>query len=314
MRLSDGYGSTSILMNINPFIRGSLKDVQEFKPGIVLLVGNGAIKGDTWKPVNDTKAEFARGVFTVETSKGIFKEVRERSDPYIKFINEEFFLANLGYVTKTYRARLGDPGLKPELREELEKGLKGFLEGRKDLERRYHEQQASFSLKELPVEVIKYLNELKNKKIGIITTNWDSTIESIETKYPFSTQILYVHGICSEAGSIVLPVEMVLDIDKTTHVGNALRAVHHQAICWVEKCEHLIVWGSALHTYDAELASILMNAVSTQSKKNNPHLTIINPDAEARNRAAGLFHFETRPLTVLDRLSTSTLLNTKKVD
>jgi hypothetical protein len=252
----------------------------------VLIVGNGAVNGG-WSPLahalgcptvtdGDTIAAFLAGYsFTYRDIKnrlliGIGEEPTQAKATYDKFKEELYMLAMV--------------------REQVGNAFdSAFLRGK-------------ITLNEC--EPIKLL--LANPiEIGVINTNWDRLLWS----QPIPN-IIQLHGMSPFPQSLIFPSELGTDehifdlarsaIDNQEALGvvaqmtghyrgtmkSALRNAHGIAAQWLREATEIIVWGSALNAYDAELLTLLKEWSIEKPKHQEGCVTIINPNALHRERAA----------------------------
>lgn len=240
---------------------------ESFKPQVLLLVGNGAIEGRTWEPVAKAKQSFVENFFVKNPC---------RKDSHQTFLDDALFLAQISFLSRM--CRISSDAESREMLDKLDYTRKVLCEN-------YNNILDELRLRELP-KVLQTLID-NNDNIGIITTNWEPTIENRKlSKYP----LIYLHGNIKDFNSMILPTETVNDHD-------SLNNAHKKAIDWLENARHLIVWGVGFHEYDAELATIFM----CEPKMERRALTIVNPDPKAQARAIALCHITADHMTVLAR-------------
>ena len=150
-----------------------------------------------------------------------------------------------------------------------------------------------------------------SEHVGVITTNWDSLIWS-EGRFK---NVIQLHGISSNPDSLIFPSELGTDDDIFELVANLalegknetlksalskiaghfrgkdayfLKECHKLAVSWLHGAKEIVIWGLALHPYDAELLTVIQSVQAPGRDHPIERVTIINPDVSDRERA-GLF-------------------------
>ena len=67
-----------------------------------------------------------------------------------------------------------------------------------------------------------------------------------------------------------------------------LQKAHRLAVTWLKNAQEIMVWGLALHPYDAELLTVIQGTQGPEKTHRLTQVTIINPNESDRDRA-GLF-------------------------
>jgi hypothetical protein len=151
------------------------------------------------------------------------------------------------------------------------------------------------------------LASVAHADIGVITTNWDPCFWKSE-RFP---NVVQLHGLAGEAESIVLPGEFTSDealaeiLDNHGFViedDNVRTQVHRMfrgdfrrpltaaldtAEFWLARAQTIVVWGLALHPYDAEVCRLLWRFRT--SGKHPIHVIAINPSETDRSMCRFLF-------------------------
>lgn len=124
---------------------------------------------------------------------------------------------------------------------------------------------------------------LKEKSFGIITTNWDTTVDDIvreEIKrigIHSLNPVFHIHGYTGDFQNLYLPSEMTDETYRSREESFKIGVNHSKAIEFLEKSNHMIIYGLSLDPLDAELAQILTAACYSEHLK---EITIINLDVE----------------------------------
>jgi hypothetical protein len=277
-------------------------------PKVVFLVGNGAVRNgdgplDSFLKSNNS---FLR-----------FSTTKER-DLYYKEGRSASVLSCAAFIYRAFTTNVLDPRSPPlTVNTPNVRGLKDFKRSRISLAR-------SFKAAKIKNEIgIKPLRPDLNKIIydestGVITTNWDELLWDDKG----IKNLIQIHGRCSIPSSLILPMELTVDelaygrlrklakylltlnggspptaviakdlnervtfCARPKKIRTELRDTHQLAISWLENAEHLIVWGTALHPYDAEWASLIgiSQHDGIPAKK---RVTIINPSKTDRDKIA----------------------------
>lgn len=263
-----------IKKNISLFENGA----ENCTPEIVLLVGNGAIEGNSWEPVKKTKESY---------SQNFFLKFPDRKNIYTSFTNfdDAFFLAKLAFHKRTCSIRLRKNRSDADAIQTIE----DIEKTRIVLGKNYQEIIGQLNLRSLPNKINNWLKEyVQKKEVGIITTNWEPSIKKLELP------TIFLHGKVTAPTSILLPTEISHDFNDEVHLPANLKTMN-----WLEKAKHLIIWGVAFHEYDVEVSNVLM--ISEPEENHTRTLTIINPSLLERNRAIALAHLQKAPLILIER-------------
>lgn len=143
--------------------------------------------------------------------------------------------------------------------------------------------------------------------IGVITTNWDACFWHSER----FKNVVQLHGLAGEPESIVLPGEFTSDEELAEILDNhgfvieddnvrtqvqrmfrgdfrrPLTAALHTADSWLSRAQTIVVWGLALHPYDAEVCRLLWHF---RTSNNHPiRVVAINPSETDRSMCRFLF-------------------------
>lgn len=143
--------------------------------------------------------------------------------------------------------------------------------------------------------------------IGVITTNWDACLWQSER----FENVVQLHGLAGEPESIVLPGEFTSDEELAEILDNhgfvieddnvrtqvqrmfrgdylrPLTAALHTASSWLDRAHTIVVWGLALHPYDAEVCKLLWHF---RNASDHPiHVVAINPSETDRSMCRFLF-------------------------
>jgi hypothetical protein len=147
--------------------------------------------------------------------------------------------------------------------------------------------------------------------IGVITTNLDACFWQSDR----FRNVVQLHGLAGEPESIVLPGEFTSDEELAEILDNQglvieddnvrtqvqrmfrgnfrrpLTAALHTADSWLAHAQTIIVWGLALHPYDAEVCKLLWHFRT--SSNHLKHVIAINPSEPDRCMCRNLFpqHF-----------------------
>lgn len=141
---------------------------------------------------------------------------------------------------------------------------------------------------------------------GIITTNWDGLL----WLQPGLKNVIQLHGLASHPDSLIFPSELstdehILELAKKVaksedtiaavnwieghyrgEFAATLKAAHELAIDWLAGAEEVMVWGLAVHPYDAELLSVLSSWARSREKRERSSVILVNPNRDHRDRLA----------------------------
>jgi hypothetical protein len=142
----------------------------------------------------------------------------------------------------------------------------------------------------------KILAGLMPEEVGVITTNWDTSFWNNE-KFP---NVIQLHGVCDQPESVVLPSEFVSDETLAEVLDNMgftiadekirtqvqkmfrgnyarpLQAALQTAGFWLSSAHKIVLWGLALHPYDAEVCLVLSRLKNQLAE--TKEVIVINPD------------------------------------
>lgn len=157
-------------------------------------------------------------------------------------------------------------------------------------------------------KISELLSQFDSKEVGIITTNWDSTFWRDST-FP---NVVQLHGVCDMEESIILPSEFAGDEELAEVLDNLgyeiadenianqvmrmfrgdfrrpVSAALHASSSWLRHAEIIVIWGLALHPYDAEVCDLIQGISPDENfvKK----ILVINPDKNAFDIAKTLLN------------------------
>ncbi|MBF0313344.1 MAG: hypothetical protein HQK52_08005 [Oligoflexia bacterium] len=167
-----------------------------------------------------------------------------------------------------------------------------------------------------------------NKNDLFITTNWDSLIWDDEEV----SNIIQLHGITNFPESMIMPTELITDdlmydflkicdkdlLDSITKGAYSmsesdyrfmecyrfnflteLTQAHDLCIEWISRANEIVIWGSSLSTYDAELLA----QISTHTNVDKiDKITIVNPCDTALNKAISIIGVSPNKVTKISNL------------
>jgi hypothetical protein len=140
------------------------------------------------------------------------------------------------------------------------------------------QQQNRISLKESK----DYASELANGRSIVVTTNWDTLlVEKYTNTGRYS--VVSLHGNVRAPTGIYLPTETTLEPYWKEHdeAYRHLHAVHRLAVSLLDGASRIVVWGSSLDSYDAEVSVIL--AACAKGKAGREYF-VIDPRTEPVER------------------------------
>jgi hypothetical protein len=132
-----------------------------------------------------------------------------------------------------------------------------------------------------------FVEKLKIGKTVILTTNYDTLLED----YYLSTGHLIVslHGNVRDAASIYLPTEVVHEpyLNGADESRGYISLTHRVAIEALEHAERVVIWGSSLEVYDAELCVLISESHRTEKGKRRSYI-VVDPSREPVKRLNSL--------------------------
>jgi hypothetical protein len=275
----------SIVLPKQTLIRANTPD----KITKVLVIGSGAIK-DGWKPLPG-----ALGCPHI-TDPNVLASILAAYTYHYRRLRNELLI--------TMHDKNCDPVAEVE---KLRLELHALREHRQQVATAYQTAQLTnaISLRECaPIEDLL----TKPDELGVITTNWDSIVWS-DGRFK---NVIQLHGISSNPDSLIFPSELGTDDHifelavnlaiegKSEKLKTALAKIsghfrgkdaallqesHRQAINWLQIAKEVVVWGLALHPYDAELLTVIQSAQAPGRTKHIEQVVIINPEKSDRNRS-----------------------------
>ncbi len=273
---------------------------QEPPDGITtVIVGNGAtING--WKPFDEVIEEL--------TPNG---NIRGSADQIRRIAKQKCgYLSLLSFKGRTARAELylnlkKNSGFN-SWNQVIPQACMDLVNVRKELSQKFldYEKQGHIS-----TSYDLFSSEHFSKNDYFITTNWDSLL----WKDRNVKNLIQLHGMCGYPDSLTLPTEIIIDEfpfqefsnsswikqfqNLPTSVqtdfaevfklrfGNQLAKMHDLSNKWIAKSKRIVIFGSALNTYDAELLAQL----GTHTNRNgDTQLIVINHDKNAFYKAIAI--------------------------
>lgn len=229
------------------------------KERIALLIGTGSVE-NAWSPV--LKA---------------FKEVTglETTPDGANFI----------FAKWIYLLRFFSTIPHPEATKHLELHKHNVYLLKKAIAKNLHKAQVKNEISARPAlkKILQRYVVLKEKSFGFITTNWDKTVDDIvreEIKLlgiNSPNSVFHIHGDTSDFQNLYLPSEMTAETYRSKEESFKIGLNHSRAGQFLEKSNHMIIYGLSLDPLDAELAQILTAACYSEDLK---EITIINLEVE----------------------------------
>jgi len=229
------------------------------KECIAIIIGAGSVE-NAWNPV--LKA---------------FKEVIEMDTTPD---GANFLFAKWIYLLRFY-ATIGHPDAPKHL--EIQRNNVHLL--KKAIAKNLHKAQVKKEIIARPAlkQILHKYVISQEKSFVFITTNWDKTVDEIvrqEIKLlgiDNTNPVFHIHGEMSDFQNLYLPSEMTDESYRTKDESFKIGLNHSKAGQFLEKTNHLILYGLSLDPLDAELAQILTAACYS---KNLKEITIINLEKE----------------------------------
>jgi hypothetical protein len=227
----------------------------------VILAGSGIV-ADGWKPLHDAVLGFQHAIDpTYALASCVY---RARASKRFITLNEGKPEANAATLENSRRAIQELHVLRPSVA------------------KRYREAAENGQIRLVPTpNLIDGL--ASDSKTVFITTNWETLLEK---RFP-NNSILHLHGCVNLPGTIIFPTELALDEyreDYGESAGEAdesiehLKAVHALAIDWIAAATTIVLWGLALHTYDAELAVVLAEVTKATKGILKRNFIVVDPN------------------------------------
>ena len=224
------------------------------KEYIALLIGTGSVE-NAWNPV--------------------IKAFNEVIDIEITPDGANFLFAKWIYLLRFY-STIGHP----EASKYLEMQKQNVILLKKAIAKNLHKAQVKKEIKARPaLKKILQKYVTKEKSFGFITTNWDKTVDEIVRKeiklfgIDNPNPVFHIHGDISDFQSLYLPSEMTDETYRTKTESIKIGQNHSKVGQFLEKSNHLILYGISLDPLDAELAQIISAAGYSENLK---EITIIN--------------------------------------
>lgn len=196
------------------------------------------------------------------------------------------------YLLRAY-SKFSDEKSIENLKIEIEqiKTLKDFI-----CDRIKHDQKLGIlkARKEFKTILIKFVFTDPNSTFGLVSTNWDTTIdreadEIVRKIYTDvgSSKCFHIHGSVDFPDHVYLPSETSLENYRTDEENKRHGLNHYLTLKFLQQANRIILYGLSLDPLDAELSQILNSTFTTNS--NLQEIIIINPDyKKVRNRVSFL--------------------------
>jgi hypothetical protein len=148
--------------------------------------------------------------------------------------------------------------------------------------------------KEFKTILSKFVFTQPNTEFGLVSTNWDTTIDReaneivkgvyIDLK---SCSCFHLHGSVDVPDHIYLPSETSHENYRSDEECNKHGYNHYATLKFLEQANQIVLYGLSLDPLDAELSQILGSTFDTSS--NLKEIIIVNPDYNrVRNRVRAL--------------------------
>jgi hypothetical protein len=229
--------------------------MEENFDNVVLLVGAGAVE-NAWQPVIHVMQQEYNIEFDVDCANSMFARLvyltrfmhTEHPDQFERFI---------GDVNK----------IKNEICRHLAIAQQAnFIKPRKELQ-----------------DILDKFVFVKNHKIAVLSTNWDTVIDNAMNTFGHSNQpgsgkninTYHLHGSILSPKGLYLPSEIARESYRNTQEDSQMKTIHTTAAQTIAKCNKLILYGLSLDPLDAELCQTM---ASVDYASNIKEIIIINPD------------------------------------
>jgi len=100
---------------------------------------------------------------------------------------------------------------------------------------------------------------------AIVTTNWDSVVESEATNVHRGLKTFYLHGNTKGAGAIYLPTEIAEEPYRTEQEKTQLVAIRRDLVNAIAGATRVVLYGIAVSPLDVELGQLLASGLHKSS-------------------------------------------------
>lgn len=245
----------------------------EFKNKVAIITGAGAVE-NAWSPI-----------LTI---------LRPMSPFQVDADVANCFLARSIYLLRAYSKYSDDKSvenLKTEL--DLVKTLKELI-----CESINHDQKLGILKvrKEFKKILYRFVFSDPENSFGLITTNWDTTVdkeadEIVKSHYINidNAKCFHIHGSIESPDRLYLPSETSYENYRADEENKIHGYNHYLTLKFLQEANRIILYGLSLDPLDAELNQILKSAFTTSP--NLQEIIIINPDYnKIRNRVMVLLY------------------------
>jgi hypothetical protein len=123
-------------------------------------------------------------------------------------------------------------------------------------------------------EVAHRLLLVSGSEMGVITTNWDSTVERAVQNLQSGQSVHYVHGHMEDGGGLYLPAEVAEEPYRERQHLQQLLVQRRAMVRAITNATRLIIYGLGLSALDAELGQILASGIHQSSVR---EIVVVNP-------------------------------------
>jgi hypothetical protein len=123
-------------------------------------------------------------------------------------------------------------------------------------------------------DVMRRFVLLNNAEVGVITTNWDKTVERQASTLHAGQPVMYVHGHVDDADGLYLPTEVAEEPYREPAQRRPLIERRRDLVRAITRATRLVFYGLGLSALDAELGQIVASGIHNSSVT---EIIVVNP-------------------------------------